>query len=95
VVITGGEGFEKSCIDVLFSGGEVSWFEEERIDAPNSHGTGCTFSTSLACHLAKGCTPQEAVFAAKKFVTECLRENTGVKIGSGSGPLLHGLIKRI
>ena len=42
--------------DLLYTNGEVIWFEEKRIDNPNTHGTGCTLSSAIASNLAKGFT---------------------------------------
>lgn len=93
VVITGGEGFEQTCVDMLFTQNDLHWFEKDRVGSSNSHGTGCTFSTALACHLAKGSGLVEAVSGAKTFVFDCLRDNLDLKLGRGNGPLLHKLIK--
>jgi hydroxymethylpyrimidine/phosphomethylpyrimidine kinase len=59
----------------------------ERIVAGNTHGTGCAFSTSVACNLALGSTLSEAVLNAKKYVTEALRNS--YQLGRGTGPINH------
>lgn len=74
--------------DLLFENGKIHWFRTERIDNPNTHGTGCTLSSAIACNLAKGKTICESVAAAKAYVTGALR--AGLDLGKGAGPLDHG-----
>ena len=73
--------------DLLYAGGEMQWFEGKRIDNPNTHGTGCTLSSAIACGLARGLDLGDAVVAAKDYLTGCLR--AGLDLGRGSGPLDH------
>ena len=40
--------------DLLFDGETCHWFPSPRIDNPNTHGTGCTLSSAIACNLAEG-----------------------------------------
>ena len=47
--------------DLLYTGDETLWIKGERIDNPNSHGTGCTLSSTIAANLAKGYTLEDAV----------------------------------
>lgn len=70
-------------------GGEPSmrWFPASRIDNPNTHGTGCTLSSAIACGLAQGCTLEESIQKAKAYITGAL--DYGLDLGEGSGPLNH------
>ena len=61
------------------------WIDAERIDTPHTHGTGCTISAAIAAHLARGASLEEAVRAAKAFVTEAIRN--ALEIGDGIGPV--------
>ncbi|MBQ9766716.1 MAG: bifunctional hydroxymethylpyrimidine kinase/phosphomethylpyrimidine kinase [Lachnospiraceae bacterium] len=74
--------------DVLYANGEIHWFFGQRIDNPNTHGTGCTLSSAIASNLAKGLTLPEAVEAAKKYLSGAL--SAMLDLGAGSGPLDHG-----
>ena len=56
----------------------------ERIETPNTHGTGCTLSSAIAAHLARGDELLDAVRKGKAFVTEAIR--AALPLGSGSGP---------
>ncbi|MGO1652747.1 bifunctional hydroxymethylpyrimidine kinase/phosphomethylpyrimidine kinase [Senegalia sp. (in: firmicutes)] len=86
ILIKGGH-FTDSADDLLFYKGSSIWFNEDRIDNPNTHGTGCTLSSAIACNLGKGLKIEESVRDAKKYITRALQ--SGLDIGSGSGPLNH------
>lgn len=83
------KGGHLSCdaADLLYTGGKVLWFEGERIDNPNTHGTGCTLSSAIACGLADGLSKYESVKRAKDYITGALK--AGLNLGKGSGPLMH------
>ncbi len=74
--------------DLLYRNGEKIWFCGERIDNPNTHGTGCTLSSAIAAGLAKGFGLPEAVRLAREYVVGALC--AGLDLGCGSGPLDHG-----
>jgi len=86
VVIKGGHG-TGDAIDLLFDGRTFHTFSSERIDTQNTHGTGCTLSAAIAAGLANGLTVQDAVAAAKHYVTEAIRRS--VPLGAGHGPVAH------
>ena len=73
--------------DVLWENGVLTWFEGRRIDNPNTHGTGCTLSSAIACGLAEGLALPEAVSRAKDYLTGTL--SSGLNLGRGSGPVDH------
>lgn len=73
--------------DVLYASGSTYWFFGERIDNPNTHGTGCTLSSAIASGLAKEMTLREAVEEAKKYLSGTLAAM--LDLGKGSGPLMH------
>ncbi|MPN00137.1 Pyridoxine kinase [bioreactor metagenome] len=86
VVVKGGHLAGNAC-DLLYDGVEFSVFANERIDTVHTHGTGCTFSSAIAAGLAKGLSINEAVAAAKKFITTAITH--GFKLGKGVGPTHH------
>ena len=59
--------------DLFFDGDRMAWIAGERIETPNTHGTGCTLSSAIAAHLARGAELLEAVREGKAFVTEAIR----------------------
>ena len=73
--------------DLLYDEKGAHWFRGKRIDNPNTHGTGCTLSSAIACNLAMGHTMQESVENAKRYITGALQ--AGLNLGKGSGPLGH------
>lgn len=73
--------------DLLYRNGSYVWFKGKRIDNPNTHGTGCTLSSAIASHLAKGEDMDSAVKNAKDYISGALAAM--LDLGKGSGPLCH------
>ncbi len=89
---------ERGCEAVLVKGGHVGdgpardclvrrnadpvWFEAERVEAVDVHGTGCVLSASLTAHLASGAAVEDACYAAKRFVTRAIEAR--VQLGGGA-----------
>lgn len=86
VLIKGGH-LTESADDLFFSEGKAVWFRAHRINNPNTHGTGCTLSSAIACNLALGYSMNESIKNAKGYVTGALMN--GLNLGKGSGPLNH------
>jgi hypothetical protein len=89
VVVTGGH-LEKAIDLLSFTTGhgtETETFKAERLRSNSTHGTGCAFATSLACHLAHGRGLPEAVLLAKVYVSAAIAN--AHPIGKGVGPLHH------
>ena len=58
----------------------------ERYPGGSAHGSGCTHSSALAAHLARGLDPLDAAKAAKRIASEAVRD--GLRdIGAGPGPV--------
>jgi len=83
VIVTGGH-LEKP-IDVLCEGTEIETFGGDHVRSPNTHGTGCTFSSAIAAQLACGQQLREAVILAKAYVTKAIEKS--YQTGKGAGPL--------
>ena len=73
--------------DLLYTKGELIWFEGKRIDNPNTHGTGCTLSSAIAANLALGFDLAESIRRAKEYLSGAL--SAMLDLGKGSGPLNH------
>lgn len=86
ILIKGGH-LKSTSDDLFYSNGEFFWFNQERIDNPNTHGTGCTLSTAIACNLAEKTDEIECIANAKRYVTGALK--SGLNLGEKSGPLNH------
>lgn len=74
--------------DLLWSDGTGRWYRGERIENPNTHGTGCTLSSAIASNLAKGYSIGESVERAKRYISGAL--GAMLDLGKGSGPMDHG-----
>jgi len=86
VLVKGGhlEGADEAA-DLFADGDREDWIVAERIDTPNTHGTGCTLSAAITARLAMGDGLLDAVRAGKAFVTEAIRH--ALAIGDGIGPV--------
>jgi hydroxymethylpyrimidine/phosphomethylpyrimidine kinase len=88
-VVTGGEAAATRCEDVVaFAAGEMEFVETlsaSRLSSRATHGTGCAFSTAIACGLARGQSLPAAVTSAKAFVRRAIQRAPG--LGGGRGPM--------
>lgn len=73
--------------DLLYADGAARWFKGQRIDNPNTHGTGCTLSSAIAANLAKGFDLETSVQRAKDYISGAL--SAMLDLGAGSGPMNH------
>ena len=89
ILIKGGH-LVSTATDLLYKDGEITWFSSERVNNPNTHGTGCTLSSAIACNLAEGYSLEESIANAKKYLTGALKAQ--LNLGKGSGPLEHTYI---
>lgn len=89
VLLKGGHAVQ-GANDVLWQPDHIRWFETERIDNPNTHGTGCTLSSAIASYLARGESLEIAVEKAKEYLTGAIRAM--LELGKGNGPLDHGFV---
>lgn len=91
VLLKGGHlagGDSTDCLYIAKSDTLVS-LPAPRIETPNAHGTGCTLSSAVAAHLARGHALEEAVRRAKAYITEALAAGARFRIGHGHGPVHH------
>lgn len=89
VVITGGH-LEKATDLLSFRskrGIEQEIFKAERQRSNSTHGTGCAFATSMACHLALDRGVAEATLLAKTYVSAAI--SNAQSLGKGVGPVHH------
>ena len=86
VLIKGGHE-QNTANDFLYTREGFRWFYGDRIENGNTHGTGCTLSSAIACNLAQGYGMEDSVGRAKDYISGALR--AGLDLGRGSGPLDH------
>lgn len=89
ILIKGGHS-QNDANDLFYQNGEYMWFEGKRINNLNTHGTGCTLSSAIACGLAKGYPLERCIKEAKSYISGALE--AGLDLGKGSGPLNHCFI---
>ena len=92
VLIKGGHGREygdSDAQDLLIPGADkpAVWFRAPFVENPNTHGTGCTLSSAIACGLAEENTLEQSVQKAKEYLTGAIA--AGLDLGAGNGPLDH------
>lgn len=86
VLIKGGHSINDAN-DLLYTNGKYKWFFSNRIDNPNTHGTGCTLSSAIASNLAKGYDLESSIQRSKDYVSGALAAM--LNLGKGSGPMNH------
>nr|WP_319792409.1 bifunctional hydroxymethylpyrimidine kinase/phosphomethylpyrimidine kinase [Chlorobaculum tepidum] len=89
VLVKGGHGEGDQCNDCLLHEGQLFWYSNPKIDTLNTHGTGCTLSSAIACGLAKGLPMNEAVAEAISYTRKALLAGASWRLGHGNGPLEH------
>jgi hydroxymethylpyrimidine/phosphomethylpyrimidine kinase len=90
VLVKGGHrSIKQQVIDLLLDeNGNFVEFREDYIDVGEIHGSGCTLSAAIAASLGKGMTLEDAVRAAKTYITEQIRAlRSAPRIGHGARPL--------
>lgn len=86
ILVKGGH-LVQDATDLLWQDGQARWFAAPRIETSNTHGTGCTLSSAIACGLAAGHPLPDAIARAKAYLSGALA--AGLDLGRGSGPLDH------
>jgi len=91
VLLKGGHLESTQSPDLLYVGDAATplRLDADRIDTPNSHGTGCTLSSATAAYLALGRPIEAAVRESKRYVHQSLTSGAGYKLGQGHGPVHH------
>ncbi|UFJ42561.1 pyridoxine/pyridoxal/pyridoxamine kinase [Brevibacillus humidisoli] len=83
----GGKLQHEKAIDVLYDGSVFELLEGDRIETTYTHGAGCTYSAAITAELAKGASVKEAIFTAKRFITEAIRHS--FRLNQYIGPTNH------
>jgi hydroxymethylpyrimidine/phosphomethylpyrimidine kinase len=93
VIVKGGHLSDADdAVDVVFDGNDVTMLRAPRVQSTNNHGTGCTFASAVAAHLALGDDVLTAARRAKDFVTTAIAGSAAWRLGksqAGHGPLDH------
>jgi hydroxymethylpyrimidine kinase/phosphomethylpyrimidine kinase len=84
VLLKGGHLEGDRVVDIFFDGKSVFRLVGDRIENPDSHGTGCVLSAAVTAYLARGRDVESAVSWAQVFTRRAI-EN-GLRLGRGRGP---------
>lgn len=88
VLQKGGHEEGPRILDQLWSpAGLVRELEGKRFDTDDTHGTGCTLASAMACRMGQGYTAGDAFVDGVRFVRLAILEAPG--FGHGHGPLGH------
>lgn len=91
VLLKAGHLTNDELTDVFYNAetDEIIELKSKRIKTQNTHGTGCTFSSAIAAHLAHGLPLNDAVKQAKEYINSAIAEGSEYEIGKGHGPVHH------
>ncbi len=88
-VALAGDVQNQDAIDIFYDGRNFLEFCAPRVAIGRAHGAGCTLSAAIAASLARGESLENAIDAAKRYVTLALQN--APRIGHGSQPLNHSV----
>lgn len=96
VLLKGGHLGGEESVDILDNGTTQVEFRTRRIETKNTHGTGCTLAAAITALLPRSGSLQDAVAAAKTYLTGAIAASGDLQVGSGHGPThhFHALWKR-
>lgn len=91
VLLKAGHLTDATVEDVFYNAEDdtLTTLPSERVDTPNTHGTGCTLSSALAATIAKGLPLTEAARVAKDYIASAICSGAEYEIGHGHGPVNH------
>lgn len=89
VLMKGGHASGAICTDFLITNSSVIDLTAPRIATKNTHGTGCTLSSSIAACLAKGNDLEASVHAAHSYLQGAIAAADDLAVGAGHGPVHH------
>jgi len=78
----------ETTTDVLLTkDGKVELFIGQKADISNTHGTGCSFSASIASLIARDFSLKDSIDLSKKYIYEAIKN--APNFGRGNGPINH------
>ena len=87
VLIKGGHLKYKLVKDIFVNKSEIKIFKNKRYKTKNTHGTGCTLSSSITTFLSCGKPIKKACELGINYVNSAILTNP--KYGKGHGPINH------
>ena len=89
VILKGGHAEGRDSTDLLVMAKQTIALTLPRVEARNTHGTGCAFAAAVAASLAKGEDLETAARSAKLYVHAAIAAADALAVGSGTGPIHH------
>ena len=89
VLVKGGHFSGQEATDVLLTADGFELYSAPRFDTKNTHGTGCSLSSAMTAHLARGYDLQKSVSYSKTWLTDAIKNADRLSIGHGYGPVHH------
>jgi len=87
VLVKGGHLKSKKMIDILVNNKMIKIFNSKKHNSKNTHGTGCTLSSSIATYLSCGKDLIKSCELGIKYVNESIKSK--LNLGKGNGPINH------
>lgn len=75
ILLKGGHLSGEEAVDLLFHKKSITRFAAPFVRNVVTHGTGCAYSAAITAGLASGLSLENAITAAKQFVTDAIRNH--------------------
>ena len=80
---------DENSNDLLILPSSTALISAKRFPTKNTHGTGCTLSSSIASYLAQGNELTQSVELGKRYISEAIAHADQLNVGQGHGPVNH------
>jgi hydroxymethylpyrimidine/phosphomethylpyrimidine kinase len=87
IIIKGGHLHGDDLVDILLEGEKITKITSKKIATKNTHGTGCSFASSISAYLAQGESLENAFKKAHDYIYNAIKN--APNIGAGHGPIEH------
>jgi hydroxymethylpyrimidine/phosphomethylpyrimidine kinase len=79
---------DNQTVDVLLKkNGKIKIFKGKKADVSNTHGTGCSFSASIASLIARDKSLCKSIKKSKQYIYKAIKN--APNFGRGNGPINH------
>ncbi|MEM0967031.1 MAG: bifunctional hydroxymethylpyrimidine kinase/phosphomethylpyrimidine kinase [Verrucomicrobiota bacterium] len=93
VLLKGGhlEGLDDQMVDTLYEAetGQITTITNPRVETKNTHGTGCSLSSSIATYLSLGFGLKDSVRKGCQYTNQAILNGKDRVLGKGNGPINH------
>jgi hydroxymethylpyrimidine kinase/phosphomethylpyrimidine kinase len=89
IILKGGHLENENLVDILLEGstGKITKIASKKISTKNTHGTGCSFASSISAFLAQDLSLECAFKNAHEYIYNAIKN--APDIGHGHGPIEH------